>query len=553
MKTHPIAFLLAVPGLLLAQPTPVHGSTSATDSMHFCAIYGYEQWRRDHPGSAAKRLADLDIGEDRTIRMICFLPNGRPFRQEVVDSMKVRIRQVQGFFADQMEAHGHDKRTLHIETDAQGEPLVHRVDGKHPDSHYLDNTHVVYGEIGEIFNLDENIYLIVVDHSLNAIGLGGGRSAGGTGSGYKKSGSALVPNSVGFRVVAHELGHAFGLSHDFRDKTYVMSYGDPDEISACAAEFLAVHPYFNDDSSLDSDRERRPTVELLSSPTYLAGTSSVPIQLKLTDSEEPSDGLHQVILFAETRDIAITAGLEEVKGCQGLSGERDAEVEFEYDGEIPSSISSGLSDPVAHPIIVQAINYEGDVGYTSFMLSEISPNLIATLDAHEHEARAVALSPDGKTLASSGIWDIKLWSVSARKSFATLRHYDVVNSVSFSPDGAILASGCRDHKIRLWDGKSGGLITILGGHTGGVSSVSFSADGGTLVSGARDGTVKIWDVETRQEIGTLEAHRSEVTSVSVSPDGTTVALATNDDDAVRLRDLETGELMVVYPKSWTGG
>ena len=43
---------------------------------------------------------------NRTVRMIYFLPNDRPFRQEVVDSMKVRIRQVQSFFVAQMEAHG---------------------------------------------------------------------------------------------------------------------------------------------------------------------------------------------------------------------------------------------------------------------------------------------------------------------------------------------------------------------------------------------------------------------------------------------------------------
>ena len=156
-----------------------------------------------------------------------------------------------------MDAHGYRNTTFRFETDAQGEPLVHRVNGHHPDSHYLDDTRVVYGEIEQIFDLQENIYLVVVDHSIDAIGTGGGRIAGGTGGGYKKRGSALVPASVPFKTVAHELGHAYGLAHDFRDGAYIMSYGPGRvQLSACAAEFLEVHPYFNPESSLDSEGDR---------------------------------------------------------------------------------------------------------------------------------------------------------------------------------------------------------------------------------------------------------------------------------------------------------
>ena len=50
---------------------------------------------------AAKWLASLDVGEPRTVRMIYFLPNDRPFRQEVVDEMKAVILQVQTFYAEQ--------------------------------------------------------------------------------------------------------------------------------------------------------------------------------------------------------------------------------------------------------------------------------------------------------------------------------------------------------------------------------------------------------------------------------------------------------------------
>ena len=56
-------------------------------------------------------------------------------------------------------------RTFRFETDAQGEPLVHRVDGRHPNSHYLldDTFREVFDEIEQVFSMPANVYLIVID------------------------------------------------------------------------------------------------------------------------------------------------------------------------------------------------------------------------------------------------------------------------------------------------------------------------------------------------------------------------------------------------------
>ena len=107
--------------------------------MLFCAPFDYEQWRRDHPRPAGKRLAALNRGEPRTVRMIYFLPNDRPYRAEVVQKMKDEISHIQTFYAEQMQAHGHGNNTFRFETDAQGQPQVHRVDGRHPERHYLQH------------------------------------------------------------------------------------------------------------------------------------------------------------------------------------------------------------------------------------------------------------------------------------------------------------------------------------------------------------------------------------------------------------------------------
>jgi len=69
-----------------------------------------------------------------------------------------------------------------------------------------------------------------------------------------------------------------------------------------------------------------------------------------------------------------------------------------------------------------------------------------------------------------------------------------VNSVAFSPDGAVIASGSRDQSVILWDAESGELLRTLEGHTDQVWTVAFSPDGATLASASDDATVRLWRV-----------------------------------------------------------
>ena len=511
---------------LLSLPPAAHASSPPADSVHVCAFDDHQQWRRDHPRPSAKPLADLDVGEPRTVRMIYFLPKDRPFRQEVVDSMKVVIRQIQQFYAEQMEAHGYGDRTFRIETDAQGEPVVHRVDGQHPDSHYLEFTNgKVLDEIVPAFDLHANIYFIVIDNFIGFIDVSG-TPAAGVGVDWGKSGGfLLVSEEFDRTLVAHELGHAFGLYHDFRDDAYTMSYGPGEnQLSECAAEFLAVDTYFNPDIPVEEGTS--PTIRLLSPRTYPAGTTSVPVQLEVADPE----GIHQVILLVEVGG--------EVKECRGLAGKEAGVVEFEYDGAIPSEVSSSLYDPVVHTMRAIAVDTDGNVKSRQFGLSEHSPQQIATLE-HEFPVSSLAFSPDG-TLASGSLEKVELWDVATREPIATLAHSHWVSSVAFSPDGNTLASSLQEfNTVQLRDATTN-KVTTLEGHTDLVPSVRFSPDGTLLASGSWDGTVKLWDMAAQEEVATLEGHTDRVHSVAFSPDGTLLASGSRDG-TVKLWDVATRE------------
>ena len=363
--------------LALSAPNSAGAATqpSGGNGTHFCAVI---DWQADNRRYTRAFAPNLNVGEPRTVRMIYFLPNDRPYRAEVVQHMKDEILNIQTFYAEQMEVHGYGEVTFRVETDSQGEPIVHRVDGDHPDTHYLDNTiRTVLDEINLAFNLEANVYLIVIDNSIDVLVQGGGdggeHPVAGIGSRQGKNGGiALLPDEFVYKITVHELGHAFGLGHDFRDRAYIMSYGPgQDRLSPCSAEFLSVHPYFNLNTPIEKGEP--PTIKLISPPTYPAGSQSVPIRLKVNDSE----GLHQLLLFVNggVADVGL-----EVKACRRLAGDRDFVVEFDYDGVIPSDGLTSLSVPAIHPISVEVVDIDGNSGNVSFSLT-VEPSMEDRRDA----------------------------------------------------------------------------------------------------------------------------------------------------------------------------
>ena len=266
------------------------------------------------------------------VRLIYFLPRDRQPQPGINIKMDRFIKDVQEYFADQMEARGFGRKTFQFETDAHGNAVVYHIKGKFDDTYHHDSMRV-REEIDKQFDLSKNIYLIALDISSEIIGTGENGLTCGVGSDNGSHGGfALMPASgscFGVPLAAHELGHAFGLQHDFRSGDYLMSYGhsgnpyrhgnpSKDIISQCAAEWLDVHRAFNPSQPTSN---KLPTVEMLSQ-SLAAPPNAIRFRFKVIGP----DGLHQ----AQLQTIALqgTPGHPELIDCKRLNGTSSSTLEF---------------------------------------------------------------------------------------------------------------------------------------------------------------------------------------------------------------------------------
>ena len=282
-----------------------------------------------------------------SVRFIYFLPNDRPARPDRIEALRQLIKDVQQFYADQMENHGYSRKTFAVETDRIGEPLVHHIDGQFTEEYYYKEGtgYKIWTEIREHFDNFQHIYFTIID--LSSEMLHNGQTCGEASLTYFPQGEesiqwrmrnitqqeevvsggfAVIPASGdcfednrGYRhrlgTAVHELGHAFGLEHDFRegqDSDYVMAYGTQSRLSMCAAEWLSVSRFFNTRPTLHNDPAE---IQLLSSlPT---NQDEISLRFEVTDP----DGLHQVQLLVADFFEGAGWGPHRLFKCKQLNGE----------------------------------------------------------------------------------------------------------------------------------------------------------------------------------------------------------------------------------------
>jgi WD40 repeat protein len=185
---------------------------------------------------------------------------------------------------------------------------------------------------------------------------------------------------------------------------------------------------------------------------------------------------------------------------------------------------------------------------------------------HGRPMRALALSPDGKTLVTAGTDKVvRFWnSATGRQRLVLEGNRGAALSLAFSSDGALLATGGSAGVVQLWDAATGKERRALPAHADGVGSLAFAPGGKTLVTASgywtiqvgtplgrflpndplasndpgQAGEVKWWDLHTGAQKPPLQG-RKKVFATAFSPDGKRFATA-GAGPAVKLWDPATG-------------
>ncbi|MER3444111.1 MAG: hypothetical protein C4333_08310, partial [Meiothermus sp.] len=139
-----------------------------------------------------------------------------------------------------------------------------------------------------------------------------------------------------------------------------------------------------------------------------------------------------------------------------------------------------------------------------------------TLQGHHSPAGALALSPDGRTLAVAADAYVQLFGSDGQPRGLLSGHLDTVRALSFNPDGTLLASGSADNTVRLWRPQPGPALRTYRGHSGEVWGLRFSRDGRSVLSAASDGEVRLWGLEG-QTLRTYAGARGWVYGLAFAP------------------------------------
>ena len=298
---------------------------SVANGNRIASIEGYARWVKCVDVSADGKFVAAG-GNDGVIRVwdianylpkeqetpqnivvpIYFLPTNRLPQTDIPEKIDTILRDLQTFFADEIQRHEFERKTFDFEKNSDGSAKVYLFEGKTTDEYYDRYTSSrVLDEIEQHFELSNKCYFIIVDKSIEKESTKNKYTLSDLKNLkkrirdmelslrdyiFRRQGGHIVvrtPLNVHSKhALAAKFGHAFGLNRDYRQPLYLMSYGRQSKhLSKSSAAWLSSSRFFNPEMTFFDDKTIIETLSL----------SRGKARFKVEDA----DGIHQVRLLVQ--------------------------------------------------------------------------------------------------------------------------------------------------------------------------------------------------------------------------------------------------------------
>lgn len=124
-------------------------------------------------------------------------------------------------------------------------------------------------------------------------------------------------------------------------------------------------------------------------------------------------------------------------------------------------------------------------------------------------------------------------------------HKAAVRAVAATPDGKTILSGSDDTTVKIWDRDSLKELRTLSGHTENISSVVVTSDSRRAITASQDGMIRIWELGTGQELSTLQGHSAGINAIALAPDNRTL-VSVSWDKTLKVWNIESGEVIASF-------
>jgi WD40 repeat protein len=206
-----------------------------------------------------------------------------------------------------------------------------------------------------------------------------------------------------------------------------------------------------------------------------------------------------------------------------------------------------------HKDVIQSLAWNGDGtklaagGYRSVLVWNSADWKVAHTLAAPLEGRVTGLTflADKMTLIlADGPTGVKgvlhRWKLGEPKPTQTIdAHADNILSLALSKDGKQIATGGADTLAKVWDAATLKEIAKIEGHVGHITALAFNHDGKWLATGSADKELKVWDIATKEMLMLLGDKSAPVNAVMWSPDSTALTYLTDAGAVFNITELKT--------------